>query len=198
MLSLDIGTTKICLMELNDENSVLDTKVVDNKGTTIDDGFCHEQDADVIFGQVQALLKGKEKDHLALTGQMHGFVLIDKEGNAQSPCITWRDQRIKGMHLPGDPERTGCKIHRGYAAGTLVWMQKQGQDLKGLRAVSLPGYIQGKLTGDFSIRSPSRDHPQRQHRRPWRKAGRPRSGGGQPGKCLVCDPGWRGGRPEPG
>ena len=151
MLSLDIGTTKICLMELSEENSVLDTKVVDNKGTTVDDGIRHEQDPDVIYGQVQALLKGKEGDHLALTGQMHGFVLIDKDGNAKSPCITWRDQRIKGMHLASNPEKTGCKIHRGYAAGTLVWMMKQGYDLKGLKAVSLPGYIQGKLTGDYSI-----------------------------------------------
>ncbi len=151
MLSVDIGTTKICLMELGDENSVLDTKVVDNKGTLIDDGFRHEQDADVIFGQVQALLKGKKADHLALTGQMHGFVLIDGKGNARSSCVTWRDQRIKGMHLPGNPEKTGCKIHRGYAAGTLVWMMRQGFDLKGLRAVSLPGYVQGKLTGDYSI-----------------------------------------------
>lgn len=151
MLSIDIGTTKICQMHLNGENHVLDRQLVNNLSTTVDDGVRHEQDPDKIFEQVMGLLSGHEKEHLALTGQMHGFVLIDKDGNAKSPCITWRDRRTQGVRFPSDPERTGCRIHPGYAAGTLSWMLREGCDLKGLKATSLGGYIQGRLTGDFSI-----------------------------------------------
>ena len=38
-------------------------------------------------------IRGKEIDGIGLTGQMHGLVLLDREGTVLRPCIMWNDQR---------------------------------------------------------------------------------------------------------
>jgi sugar (pentulose or hexulose) kinase len=80
-------------------------------------------------------------DGLALTGQKHGLLCVDGEGQPLAPLISWQDRRT-AEPLPGgstvlerlharlaglDWQRNGCRIAHGYGAATLFWLAQQGE-----------------------------------------------------------------------
>ncbi|MBO5294159.1 MAG: hypothetical protein J6B71_02800 [Clostridia bacterium] len=101
VIGIDIGTTSICGVVLDAENGkVLKSKNV-NSEAFIDTHNEWEKIQDVakivaIASEIlDSLLKGSEDEILAigLTGQMHGIVYVDAEGQAVSPLYTWQDAR---------------------------------------------------------------------------------------------------------
>ncbi|MHC4874488.1 MAG: FGGY family carbohydrate kinase, partial [Planctomycetota bacterium] len=104
LLSIDIGTSKICVMAVN----CTDKKVIDSisapnfydiEGLPIGH---HEQDPNKIFECVMTLLQELINNNnlqslvsgICVTGQMHGVMLADNDIVPQSNLITWRDQRF--------------------------------------------------------------------------------------------------------
>ena len=69
---------------------------------------------------------------VGLTGQMHGLVLLDNEGNVLRPCIMWNDQRSykeceEMTEKIGESEVlriTGNPILAGFTAPKLRWVEK--------------------------------------------------------------------------
>ena len=45
---------------------------------------------------------------VGLTGQMHGLVLLERDGNVLRPCIMWNDQRT-GAQCAAITEQVGAK-----------------------------------------------------------------------------------------
>src|SRR6478735_123593 len=96
---------------------------------------------------------------IGVSGQMHGLVLIDKQGDPLLPCILWNDQRSYKEteylnHKIGKNrliELTGNIAFPGFTAPKVLWVQNNHPDLfKKTKYICLPkDYINYKLTGQF-------------------------------------------------
>ncbi len=97
---------------------------------------------------------------VGLTGQMHGLVILDQEGNVIRPAILWNDQRT-GAQCDAIRERighehlialTGNDALTGFTAPKLLWVQEEEPDLYARVAkVLLPkDYIRYRLTSEFA------------------------------------------------
>lgn len=102
-IGIDIGTTTLSgvVLEKTDTGKpkVLEAKTIENGSflTTVKD-WERIQDAEKIIKKSRELLddfldRYPDVERIGLTGQMHGIVYIDKEGNCVSPLYTWQDAR---------------------------------------------------------------------------------------------------------
>ena len=134
---IDIGTTTISGVVLEKEENgqakILEAKTVEN-GCFIETGNEWEriQYAKEIVERAVNLLdyfleKYPHVERIGLTGQMHGIVYVDKEGNCVSPLYTWQDARgsiCDGDQIPLTEEiRERCQIHAasGYGLVTHIY-----------------------------------------------------------------------------
>lgn len=107
---------------------------------------------------------GTNSDSIAaigLTGQMHGLVLLDEQGEVLRPAILWNDQRC-GAECDLIRERvgtarliqiTGNDALTGFTAPKIVWVRRHEPDIFGrARHVLLPkDYVRYKLTGVMAM-----------------------------------------------
>ena len=99
-IGLDIGTTTISAVVMDNQNhSVVQARTIAN-GSFIDNGNEWEriQDVTVIIPKAKALLDELLEVHtdvkaIGLTGQMHGILYLNDEGRCISPLYTWQDGR---------------------------------------------------------------------------------------------------------
>ena len=99
-LGLDIGTTTISAAVLDREDgAVCDAKTIANQ-CFIDRGNEWEriQDVDRIMEKALAVANEmvdtyEDIETIGLTGQMHGILYFDEDGNSVSPLYTWQDGR---------------------------------------------------------------------------------------------------------
>ena len=97
---IDIGTTSICALAYDTENDRL-LHAINRANTSAiasPDAFARMQDTDVILKTASGLLDELETafgmpSAIGVTGQMHGIVYLDVNGNAVSPLYTWQDAR---------------------------------------------------------------------------------------------------------
>jgi xylulokinase len=125
-----------------------------------------ETDPEVWWHATCAALKELLKDQMpesiggvGLTGQMHGLVLLDQEGQPLRPCIMWNDQRSykecdEMTESIGQSEVlriTGNPILAGFTAPKLRWVEKNEPEIfSKISKVLLPkDFIRYRLTGEF-------------------------------------------------
>ena len=97
---------------------------------------------------------------IGLTGQMHGLVLLDAEGNVLRPCIQWNDQRTakqcedltSKVGFDNVIRITGNPILTGFTAPKILWVQENEPEIWAKVAkILLPkDYIRYKLSGAFA------------------------------------------------
>lgn len=97
-LALDLGTTSICGVVLDAENGRVLRSITRNSNAFITDcaPFERIQSADKIISLALEILDELMSEGvcaIGVTGQMHGILYIDKDGNAVSPLYTWQDGR---------------------------------------------------------------------------------------------------------
>ncbi len=98
LVGIDIGTTSICAVALSAQDGSLIQKRTVNSDAflTSNKPFERIQDTEKIISLALSLLDEiLTPDTLAIgvTGQMHGIVYLDENGNSQSPLYTWQDTR---------------------------------------------------------------------------------------------------------
>jgi xylulokinase len=103
---------------------------------------------------------GEEIVGVGLTGQMHGLVLLDREGTPLRPAILWNDQRTavecaeitEAVGRERVVEITGNPVLPGFTAPKLVWVRKHEPEVYARIAhVLLPkDYVRWRLTGAFA------------------------------------------------
>ena len=111
---------------------------------------------------LKELLEDQKPESVAgvgLTGQMHGLVLLDQEGQPLRPCIMWNDQRSykecdEMTESIGQSEVlriTGNPILAGFTAPKLRWVEKNEPEIfSKISKVLLPkDFIRYRLTGEF-------------------------------------------------
>ena len=161
VIGIDIGTTTISLVVLDTEKkAVLESRTVPN-GTFIrtEKEWERIQNPDRIVEKAMRELKELRKAYkdvgtIGLTGQMHGILYIDEDGNCVSPLYTWQDGRGSLPEFDGKSvvclvkEETGFSISTGYGLATHLYHCKKNQVPK--NAVSfctISDYLGMKLTG---------------------------------------------------
>ena len=113
--------------------------------------------------QVLAAVKGSTDSVAAigLTGQMHGLVLLDDEGQVLRPAILWNDQRcgaecdeIRARVSRGKLiQITGNDALTGFTAPKILWVETHEPEIhRRIRHILLPkDYIRYKLTGTLAM-----------------------------------------------
>lgn len=97
---------------------------------------------------------------IGLTGQMHGLVLLDRDGAVLRPCIMWNDQRTSAqcawiteqVGAQRVLQLTGNPVLPGFTAPKIVWVREHEPHVYAKAAhVLLPkDYIRYRLTGEFA------------------------------------------------
>jgi len=102
----------------------------------------------------------KEIAGIGLTGQMHGLVMLDKDGKVLRPAIIWCDQRT-GIQRDELSMRVGAQrllritanpATTGFTAAKLMWVREHEPHVyEKCRKILLPkDYIRYRLTGEFA------------------------------------------------
>ncbi|MBN1231352.1 MAG: xylulokinase [Anaerolineales bacterium] len=103
----------------------------------------------------------REIKGIGLTGQMHGLVILDKDGNVLRPSILWNDQRTQkqcdDIRSMVGFERliqiTGNNALTGFTAPKILWVKQEEPEIYSKIAhILLPkDYVRYKLTGEFAM-----------------------------------------------
>ncbi len=108
-----------------------------------------------------ANVPGSAVTAIGLTGQMHGLVLLDEQGEVLRPAILWNDQRTGAQcdemrarlgkeHLI---QITGNDALTGFTAPKILWVQQNEPEIYAkARHILLPkDYIRYRLTGEYAM-----------------------------------------------
>lgn len=172
VIGIDVGTTMLCALVLDTgSGATRSVHTLPNSSTVA--GLAaghHEQDPRLILHLVERLVDAQvaelEKEGLlqmvsgvAVTGQMHGVVLVDGATfSTVTNLITWRDRRSEGAYwqpiLDGidSPAKRGCSLQSGYGLVTLAELYRQSPELAArsrrgeIRAIGIADYIVMELS----------------------------------------------------
>jgi len=109
----------------------------------------------------QAGIDGDAVAGIGLTGQMHGLVLLDKDGEVLRPAILWNDQRTQAecdeIRARVGPEEliaiTGNDALTGFTAPKILWVRNNEPDVFArVSHVLLPkDYVRFRLTDNYAV-----------------------------------------------
>lgn len=167
VLGIDLGTSGVKVMLLDEERGVIGEGSASYTVDIPKEGF-GEQEPEMWWEAVKGLLKYlkaqypqqfKEVKSIGFSGQMHGLVLIDKEGKPLRPAILWLDQRTgelaKKVQKELGKEKMGRVMHNrvfaGFAFPSLLWVKENEPELfEKVYKILLPkDYIRMKITGEI-------------------------------------------------
>ena len=105
-LGLDIGTTTISAVVLDSEAGVLDVLTESNDSFHNGPAYARIQDPvrirEIAMASVQKLLERHPNlTAVGVTGQMHGILYVDSQGQPVSPLYTWQDNRGQEVREDG-------------------------------------------------------------------------------------------------
>lgn len=97
---------------------------------------------------------------IGISGQMHGLVMLNREGKVLRPCILWCDQRTESecqelTNLVGKErliELTANPALTGFTASKILWVRRHEPEIFAqCRHILLPkDYLRYRLTGAFA------------------------------------------------
>lgn len=130
--SIDIGTTTLSavVLDILNEKQLECFNMPNDSDITPKNEGERTQDPRKILQIARAIVK-KIYDRyprvisLGFTGQMHGILYVDENGQAVSPLYTWQDQR-GGEYLYEMKTATGCSLAAGYGFVTHYYNMKKG------------------------------------------------------------------------
>ena len=165
ILGIDIGTSSIKAMLLDINEGVIGTESKDYDVMIPKLNYA-EQDPELWWESLLDVLKRlKEKytvsykniQSIGFSGQMHGLVVVDKDGNSIRPAILWNDQRSE-VECQRLKEIIGKKdmreilhnrIFTGFSCASLLWLKEHEPDnFQKIDKIMQPkDYIRYKMTG---------------------------------------------------
>lgn len=126
ILGIDIGTTSLSIASVADDGTFIEARTF--PGVPLDEDRC--QDVNAVWNNVQSAIKAfPTPDKIAVTGQMHGILFLDKSGNAVSPLYTWQnpygDRPYEDTTYADYMTRmTGYPCASGYGSVTAFYLMK--------------------------------------------------------------------------
>lgn len=138
-IGIDVGTTTVCGVLVDGKTGeVLESVTKDNDSKiSADNDFEKMQDATrirEICTSIYDSFTSKYDDIVAVsvTGQMHGILYLDSEGNPVSPLYSWQDesgnQKFDELRSYSEylTEKTGYQMATGYGLTTHFYRQHTG------------------------------------------------------------------------
>lgn len=158
-LGVDIGTTTISVVVSDEVRGVLAARNVKNDTFLPGEAWERIQSPrkiwEIALSCIRAMLEQfPDIQAIGVTGQMHGILYLDREGNAVSPLFTWQDGR---GDLPFDGERTwaaqlsqltGYSLATGYGMVTHYYnTRNQLVPAEAVTFCTIQDYIAMRLAG---------------------------------------------------
>ena len=167
ILAIDLGTTTCKTLVVDSSLKVLQKQAVEYPVSTPRAGWA-EQDPETWWklvkdsiAKVTAQLDPSRIQAIGLSGQMHGLVLLGRDGQPLRPAILWNDQRsapqcaqvyAKAGGVDGLLGHTDNPMLPGYTGGKLLWVREnEPQIYEQTGSFCLPkDYIRYRLTGEIA------------------------------------------------
>ena len=163
-LGLDLGTSGLKGILLTKDQEVVGVAEsnysVQNRRT----GWSEQDPSDWIYACENVMLSLSnqfpsqilELRGIGISGQMHGAVLLDENGNVIRPCMLWNDTRSYAQAQKmdeGDLFRgiSGNIVFPGFTAPKVSWVEEnEPENFKKIASILLPkDYLRFWLTGDL-------------------------------------------------
>jgi len=166
-LGIDLGTSSLKVVVVNQWGVILNSATMSYDVHTPQDGWIEQNTAQWLNALRKALADLgrmnsqilKEISAISVTGQMHGIVPVDKDGNALHHAIIWSDRRNEEelatlkSELSNDEwvAITGNRPNISFTLGKIMWFQKQFPDLyeKTYKFLLPKDFLRMKLTDTF-------------------------------------------------
>jgi len=169
LLGIDVSTTGAKALVIDELGRVISSITTEYALTTPRPLWSEQSPADWWQGactSIEAALKkadltGMDVSAVGLTGQMHGLVLLDKDGEVLRPAILWNDQRTAAQcaeitekvgGLENIVELTGNAVLPGFTAPKVLWVRQNEPGVYERAAqILLPkDYLRYRLTGEYA------------------------------------------------
>ena len=173
LIGIDVGTSATKTVLFDENGGVVAERAYEYPMYTPQNGWAEQEPSDwkkASLETVAAVVKeavdsGKVADPadikgIGISGQMHGLVMLDENGEVIRPSIIWCDQRTgdeveemlgimpreKWIEITANPPLTG------WTAAKILWVRnKEPENYKKCRHILLPkDYIRYVLTGEFA------------------------------------------------
>jgi len=166
LLGLDVSTTGSKALLIDERGDVVASETTPHPISHPKPLWSEQNPADWWSGMVESIRAalGQIDDPgavraIGLTGQMHGLVCLDADGNVLRPAILWNDQRTQAQcdwitRTIGAQrliELTGNRALTGFTAPKIIWVRENEPEVYARTAhILLPkDYIRFKLTGEY-------------------------------------------------
>lgn len=169
LLGMDISTTGAKALLVDTSGNVVDSAVTALSLSTPRPLWSEQDPEDWWQGMVESIrqvlvrngISGPEIACIGLTGQMHGLVILDEQGDVLRPAILWNDQRT-GKQCDEIRERIGFErliqicgnnALTGFTAPKVLWVKEHEPEIfEKTRQILLPkDYIRYRLTGEYAM-----------------------------------------------
>jgi len=162
-IGIDIGTSSICGVVSDNRNQVLESITLENN-TTVNSLEPWEkiQDPQKILSLAEEIIntfcsKYNDIKGIGITGQMHGILYVDPNGNLLSPLFTWQDGRANEVFSNNKTysqylsESSGYSLSAGYGLVTHFYnLQNKLVPAGASKICTIMDYVVMKLTGSKS------------------------------------------------
>jgi xylulokinase len=167
LLGIDVSTTATKALVIDERGDVIATASDQYEFVTPRPLWAEQNPADWwracvnVIRRVLEKIDAKEIAGIGLTGQMHGLVMMDADGNVLRPCMMWNDQRT-GAQCDEITQRAGGiknllqmignPVLPGFTAPKILWVRENEPAAYARAAhILLPkDYLRYKLTGAYA------------------------------------------------
>ena len=168
LLGIDLGTSGTKTVLFSQDGAVVASATVEYPMSQPHNGWAEQEPLDWWNAAVTTLSKVVQSSGVApediaalgISGQMHGLVMLDENGDVLRPSIIWCDQRT-GKECEEITELIGAErlieitanpALTGFTAGKIRWVQNHEPEIWAkCRHILLPkDYVRYMLTGDFA------------------------------------------------
>lgn len=165
-IGIDLGTSAVKLLLMDEQGRIAGSVSREYPIRFPEPGWSEQDPQDwweeTLLGLEQLLepVDASQVAAVGLGGQMHGLVILDREGQVIRPAILWNDGRTQKEcdYLNEEIGRktltryTGNIAFAGFTAPKLLWLREhEPEHFQAIRQILLPkDYIVWKLTGVFS------------------------------------------------
>lgn len=156
-IGIDIGTTSICAVLMNNQTGEIDCSAVCQNNSFIGTPNVWEKIQDVskieekVFEAIDGVIMNKGSgaiESIGISNQMHGILYHDADGNAVSPLFIWQDERGNLPYKDGKTYAQHLGSFAGYGLVTDFYNRENSLVPENAVGVCTIGdYIAMKLTG---------------------------------------------------
>jgi xylulokinase len=166
LLAIDLGTSSVKVLLVAADGAVVGRGEAAYPILHPQPGQAEQDPAAWWAATCQAVRAAVDLDHaervaaIGLSGQMHGTVLLNRQGELLAPAVIWPDQRsqaeVQAITAQIGPqallELTGSPVATGFQSATLAWFRRHRPDLwAAIGQVLLPkDYLRWRLTGRYT------------------------------------------------